>query len=346
MNITRRLSESLENKYKLDEAFDESMPEWLKKALAATAPHMGSSDRGRKVGAGGNIYAGHDGIYRNIHDPNRKYYYPGYDYQEPKKRDERPGWRNITLGQRLLNAGVDISKVVIHQGDMPKKVPKENLDIIPIFCMGNGQVYAVGINDREIYEDDTSKRPFFRVPQKTIIENATDYCYIDKKDKAITDHEVENKRADRGELRNEISSLQRYFRNAPNRYTDASGYHKRDLPYDYRDKIKELKAKHIPERFDEVCRRSDELLQTLKDFVDDASNDDLDTISNILEYISQCRYEVGYAESAKNEYYSATDDWSKERYLERTLNYLKDAENKLDSTEEYFAQYNKTVVDW
>ena len=339
MSLIRNLSESLENKYDLNEAFDESMPKWLKKALSGTSPH--TAHRKRK-GITNDFYSSSTIDYNRIGVGKE---YPYTDYQQQRGSHDP----NTYLGERFLAMGIDISKMKVIQAPMPTKVPKNPTDIIPIFLFGNGQVWAIGINDREKYMEDSNGRPFFHLPQKTVLNDAVDYCYVELDDPAVKDKPVGDIRVDREQLKHELIELEDYFRNTSGWRVDKSGYNKPNLKNKYADELNKLKAKKIPERFQKVCDRAQALSEVLLDVSTNVNVlDDDNSLSTVVSVVRELKEISNYISTAKNAleyFYSHPED---SYYIRSTSNSIENAEDKVERIEKFFdaSGWSKSIVDW
>lgn len=343
MSIIRNLSESLENRYSLQEAFDESMPDWLKKALGATAAHSTGVYNVRN-----NKY-----YYNKLGYKSDKYYYPRVDYQQ--KRGAHGDEKEATsLADRFLELGIDISKMKVHNAPMPDKVPRitKNQQIIPIFKFANGQVWAKGVNDREKYYDANNPwddKPFKALSSKQVIDDAVEYCYIDLNDPAVADKPVTDIREKREQLLSELAQIGNYFKNT-SWNTDKSGYNRKINRAKYAEKAKELKIKKIPQTFDKICAEAAELVEIVKDFASDADIKDygiLKQCADCFNILDRVQAYIKYSDDSIAELIATSEsDYSYTSKVNVIINYLTYAQHELDRAKKRIQPLGKTVVDW
>lgn len=343
MSIIRNLSESLENRYSLQEAFDESMPDWLKKALGATAAHSTGV-----YNVGNNKYH-----YNKSGHKSDKYDYPRVDYQQKRGAygDEKEA---TSLADRFLELGIDISKMKVHDAPMPDKVPRitKNQQIIPIFKFANGQVWAKGVNDREKYYDANNpwdEKPFKALSSKQVIDDAVEYCYIDLNDPAVADKPVADIREKRKQLLSELAQIGNYFKNT-HWYTDKSGYNRKVNSAKYAEKAKELKIKKIPQTFDKICAEAAELVEIVKDFVSDADIKDygmLQQCADCFNRLTRVQDYIRYSENSIAELIATSEsDYMYNSKVNIVIHYLESAQRELDRAKNHIQHFGKTVVDW
>ena len=213
------LNESLEKKYKLDEAFDESMPKWLKDAIALSAvnadlssfyepnangskdshsgPHKLRTWTPKKFdaqNAAGNLVPQYQ---------TRRDWYSSSNFESTQKE--------FGLAGTLLAKGIDLSKVKVYSAPNPHAIVRasKKRPQIDIYHFDNGQVWARGFNDREIC--NFTGLPFYASSKETMGEHLEDYAYIELNDPNIDT--VSDIRDKRRELKNELMKIPNYYRN-------------------------------------------------------------------------------------------------------------------------------------
>jgi hypothetical protein len=232
---------------------------------------------------------------------------------------------------------------------MPAKVTKNPTDIIPIFLFGNGQVWAIGINDREKYMEDSNERPFFHLPQKTVLNDAVDYCYVELDDPAVENQPVDDIRADRKRLKDELLELENYFRDAARWRADKSGYDKPNLKNKYSDELIKLKEKKIPEKFQKVCDRAQALSEVLLDVSTNVNvlDDDksLSIVASVVNELQEISSYVGTAKITLERFYNYPGETL---YIRSAINAINNAEGKVGRIEKFFDDngWSKSIVDW
>ena len=154
------LSERLEDNYALNEAWSDTMPDWIKSRVQFLANN--TSDWNVRTDSGSRIrYA--------------------------KKRGDR--WAPDMDLFQSLKASVDLQNATfVTPGDFPSsgRHPYCKSPNIPIWHLRNGQIYACGINDDEkldrwdFYPDtDASGKAFKYISVKELNKLSDDFCYID-----------------------------------------------------------------------------------------------------------------------------------------------------------------------
>lgn len=193
------LNESFSKQYKtapkerLNEAFNDSFPSWLKARLSELNKFHGTDKNGPY---GGNSYS----IPRNSRP----------DYSNPRGFTGRP--RELSLFDKLLKE-TDIESLEVIEGEIPKKRtdPRLKAPNIPIWHFPNGQVYIQGFNDMEIDRGSTYIGPkgsymaFKYTPLKYFLENADAFAYIDEDQIAPSNYE--SKRQQRKNAANELKNI-------------------------------------------------------------------------------------------------------------------------------------------
>lgn len=139
----RRLAESMTNKI-LNEAWSDSMPDWMKPRLNATA-FYGDIHQNEKIAAKARR-SGKDRWDTQVEMGG------GYPYDPAEYRNPRNGPSGRSLYRSFNDANIDLQKVEFIPGEPPtsKKDSRIQPPNIGIWNLpGTGQVYAKGINDLE-----------------------------------------------------------------------------------------------------------------------------------------------------------------------------------------------------
>lgn len=164
---------------------------------------------------------------------------------------------------------------------MPTKASDSRLKEpnIPIFLFDNGQVYAKGVNDNEIYWDDEKERAFKFIPMKYLLSNAVSFAYIDGSNPAnFNAHDTRAKRrSPKG------TDWRRYERDKSNQVSDegkiTTGFDKSGYPVpldkwekanktyisQYQEKILEKYREKLIEAIDEYKVFHSTLFDSIKD---------------------------------------------------------------------------------
>lgn len=349
------LTESLEKKYfiekndkqtlnesvKMNEKFSDSMPKWLKDRIAYSSISSGDSsvknplNSRRRRTRGGNPFAA-DTKY-----PNQ------VRITGQKNRSTGEHGPELGLARQFLNQGVDISKVKIYEAPIPDKIPRrtKNQQIIPIFHLPNGQVWAVGINDREEYAG--TYEPFSRSKQQ-VLDDCVDYAYIDLNDENIdTVGEIRKKRA---ELKQELSEIPNYYRE-DSWDTDKSGYSNSVNTRRYKEIAKKLKYKKLPKLVEDCGIQITEYKEQIADILEEI---------DILENNSETNNLLSNLSTAMNDLRDANDFYVKAlRSLDRfndtpdktylandVLQEIKYAQRELSYIENILKHYMKVTANW
>lgn len=169
----KNLNESLEKKYPINEAWSESMPDWMKSRMNITAT---TSDPNRREKLAKSKYnAGYYG------DTLRNKFGVSGDTSEYRK--PRSGEGGFSLFKGFINKGIDLNNVSFIEGPIPEKksdprIQPPNIGIWHFGTPPTDQVWAMGINDDEKFVQKNNL-PFEHVPFKTLKELANAFCYID-----------------------------------------------------------------------------------------------------------------------------------------------------------------------
>ena len=361
----KKLNESLEKNYTLDEAFDDSMPKWLRDRIAVT------NVEGRQSEVSYRTYGGtkNRGTGSSI-DLSHKYplgQVPWVDYQANRKEGESD--YDLGLGPQLLKHGIDLSKVKIIEAPVPDKVPRstKNQQIIPIFHLTNGQVWAKGINDREKYADGNA--PYgvydqtFGALGNKLIPYCDAYAYIELSDPAVGT--VAELREKRKELLREVEQLPNYIRQDKNAVArgyayvsgrgrvkvDKSGYYTEVNQRKYKDAVKRLRASNVGKNiitYTEQLEDYKEVISSILLDIDFSDNTD-DDIGNRLQSLQNA---VQYLKNAYGELYDIIDtvdttDYKNDSfYLDRIGNKASNLKDYLEYLQDSVGKYEKAVADW
>ena len=296
LNI-HKINESLEKKYYLMEKYSDSMPDWLGRRLDYTQHmHRGNytnnfeypalkqdnvevdSLTGHRVAIGGGSFA------PDIDDVKDKFteysdtLSPSYSYRGTPTRTQDA---QNSLYYNFRSLGIPLDKVEVQEGPMPVKASDSRLKEpnIPIFLFDNGQVYAKGVNDNEIYWDDEKERPFKHIPMKYLLSWAVSFAYIDGSNPAnFNAHDIRAKRrSPKG------TDWRRYERDKSNQVSDegkiTTGFDKSGYPVpldkwekanktyisQYQEKILEKYREKLIEVIDEYKVFHSTLFDSIKD---------------------------------------------------------------------------------
>lgn len=306
------LTESIEKKYQLTEAFNDSFPGWLKDRLVKVKQWGGDTG------------------WRNKSDFSKV------------PREERPSFisprgyygsdTDLGLFMGMLNT-TDLQNVQVVEGPVPQKRtdPRIQEPNIPIWGFSNGQVYIPGMNDNEIYSAALSKdgktKAFKYITFKDLISHATDFAYIDGS--KMPESTMKAKRAERSAAAGELKSIPNYERQGSSnskRFTtgkswndklDKSGYI--ISPDRYTDRLKELKvgtyAQILQKRYNELLELRDDISSAISyyDPFKDASKfnrlnrmlssltDSISTYNNISQTIESLVNNSNYNEHTKRD---------------------------------------------
>lgn len=334
----KALNESFENKYKLEEAFDDSMPKWLKDRLAYSAIRNGNSKT-------------HSNKVRSYIDNGASDKYPDQpvaSFQQNRSTGEY-GWE-LGLASQFLKAGVDLSKVKIVEAPVPNKIPRitKNNQIIPIFLLENGQVWAKGINDREEYAAYPYE-PFRSMKADDILSKCKAYCYIDLSDPNI--NTVGDKRDERRKLKAELNKIPNYFRSEGDVWNprDKSGYTNKYNVKRYREKAKELKLKTVDSKLEECAQKIVDYKIQLSDILNETDIIEVDTMSDIRGAVDDLRDACRYYKNACDyiDYMNLEKDANgKMSWGQQVYSSLESVENELRRVDERVGHLMKVSADW
>lgn len=295
LNI-HKINESLEKKYYLMEKYSDSMPDWLGRRLDYTQHmHRGNYDNDSKYPAlkqdeaevdsltGHRDLRGY-GSKADINATRAKFpeysdtLNPSYSYRgNPTRRQDAQN----SLYYNFRSLGIPLDKVEVQEGPMPVKGSDSRLKEpnIPIFLFDNGQVYAKGVNDNEIYWDDEKERAFKFLPMKYLLANAVSFAYIDGSNPA--NFNAHDTRAKRRSAKG--TDWRRYERDKSNQVSDegkiTTGFDKSGYPVpldkwekanktyisQYQEKILEKYREKLIEVIDEYKVFHSTLFDSIKD---------------------------------------------------------------------------------
>lgn len=330
------LNESLENKYKLDEAFDESMPKWLGDRLGYENLFYNKRDMNKAVDKYG--------------DQARSY------YKQNRKTNEYGG--ELSLINQFLKHGIDLSKVKVTEAPVPDKVPRitKKNQIIPIFLFDNGQIWAKGINDREEANWYYNGLNFPRVPSDDIIKHAVKYAFIELSDPNIDT--VTEKRTLRKEIADELAKIPNYNRLDPSmssRYNklDKSGYKVTATADKYASKLRELKYDRLGDEIEKAAYAIEDMKHQISEVLEDidlTSSDSLDLYRKIYSAVDTLRDAASQYKDAC-EYIEQMGDnpdpHTKARYADWVLSCLDRCNSYVKRVEDqYIGSLMKVVADW
>ena len=335
----KALNESFENKYKLEEAFDDSMPKWLKDRLAYSAVQSGDSE----------VHSNKFKPYGYENGADNKYSgQQRASFQQNRSTGEN-GWE-LGLASQFLKAGVDLSKVKIVEAPIPNKIPRitKNNQIIPIFLLENGQVWAKGINDREEYADYPYES-FRSMKADDILSKCKAYCYIDLSDPNI--NTVGDKKINRQKLKAELNAIPNYFRSESSYWykRDKSGYTNRHNVKRYQEKAKELKLKNVDSMLETCAQKIVDYKTQLSDILTEVDITEINNLARIQESVDYlrdaCRYYQNaceYIDLMNNE----KDARAKVTWGQNVYSQLEYAERKLIRVDERVGHLMKVSADW
>lgn len=341
-SIEKNNKQTLNESVKINEKFDDSMPKWLKDRIAYSSISSGNA------------------IVKNPFNPRRNrgsgrwladLKYPDQvQITGQKNRSTGESGTKLGLARQFLNQGVDISKIKIHEAPIPDKIPRrtKNQQIIPIFHLPNGQVWAVGINDREEYW--MTHEPFSRSRQQ-VLDDCVDYAYIDLNDENIdTVGEIRKKRA---ELKNELNKIPNYYRdNSWNNFgADKSGYRNEVNTKRYKEIAKKLKYKKLPKLIEDCGIQITEYKEQITDILEelDMFEDDSKT-TGILNKLSDALRNLRDANTYYKDALDNLDSFNQypdQTYIaDNVIDYIKHAQRELSGIESKLNNYMKVTANW
>ena len=237
------LTESINKKY-LKEAWSDSMPDWMKPRLNATAM-FSDRDSAEKMSRTARKTGRY--VQELINQKGQGFGYDRADYMKSRSTGER----GKNLYTSFINAGVDLQNVEFIEGDLPtskndERIQPPNIGIWNI--PSTGQIYAKGINDSEKLLSGTGTKytdyPFFRMPIKGLAEISDKFCYIDGSSIVNRDvNEIKRERRAYKQWEKNNPSLNRNVYNPWGREVDKSGYQIVPSSERLRDELNKRKAK-------------------------------------------------------------------------------------------------------
>lgn len=368
----KNLTESLERKYSLYEAFDESMPLWLAQALGASAV-AGDLSTIKRSNTG--VARSRDLLYKN---PNADKKFGAsaqaayrIDYQRP--RYEYGGAETYGLAGSMLNNGVDISKVKVEQKPLPDKILRasKKRPEIDVYHFDNGQVWARGYNDREICQ--FTGKTFGASSSDELVTHLVDYAVIQQNDSAIgTD--VADLRKARNELKAELQSIPNYTRGPAGTFgadptdnaeisqdywgykdkkRDKSGYSQVNIPR-YVKVAKELEKKKLVKN---AANLVSDIASTISDMksqiayaledMDGFTYDDFNHFRNALDHLNDADTRYRDALNLIDRINAENDEFEKIRLAGNVQSKLKDIKQYLSYIENNDLKGQiKTYADW
>lgn len=343
-SIEKNDKQTLNESVKMNEKFDDSMPKWLKDRIAYSSISSGDSsvknplNSRRRRTRSGNPFAA------DIKYPNQ------FRITGQKNRSTGESGGELGLARQFLNQGVDISKIKIHEAPIPDKIPRrtKNQQIIPIFHLPNGQVWAVGINDREEYQ--MTREPFSRSKQQ-VLDDCVDYAYIDLNDENIdTVGEIRKKRA---ELKQELNKIPNYYRNDSwnNWDADKSGYSNKVNTKRYKEIAKKLKYKKLPSLIEDCGIQITEYKEQITDILEELDMFEDDSKTNgILNKLIDALRNLRDANTCYTDALSALDRFNNEpdqTYIaDNVIDCIKRAQRELSIIDNKLKAYMKITADW
>lgn len=268
----KNLNESLEKKYPINEAWSESMPDWMKNRMNITALDK-DPNKVKKLGRSKHNAGYFGDTFRN------KFGVRGDTSEYRKPRDREGGF---SLFRGFIKKGIDLNNVSFIEGPIPEKksdprIQSPNIGIWHFGTPPNDQVWAMGINDDEKFNQDVKSRPFIKIPFKTIVELANAFCYIDGSTLQTRDYDdIRQKRYDfkRWEIdpKNQAMRVKPGSRESnpygwrlPGVVADKSGYYVIPPSSKYAE---ELKKRHAKEYGNDLTELESELKSVFSNIQD------------------------------------------------------------------------------
>lgn len=298
----QRLTESIEKQY-LKEAWSDSMPDWMKPRMNATAMYA-DKFADEKFGTHSSTQAGKSLRTRKV-EKGQGYAYDVTDYAKPRN-DDRVG---ESLYKAFKRAGIDLQKVKFIEGPIPEKksdarIQPPNIGIWNI--PSTGQVYAKGINDLEKLRPTSGTKyddyRFEYLPIKALQELSDHFCYIDGT--SIPKVDYNEKQLARNEYRKFLTARGTPTTNKDRQNahidprwfdaTDKSGYIVIPSARKYADKLRELHAKNWAKKISDVENRLRKARADIISVINRASMDEGDenysVASDALNYLRNATY--------------------------------------------------------
>lgn len=375
VNYYNKLAESLEKKH-LQEAWSESMPDWMKPRMDATA--MYSDDHtntkiARHAGLGkfepwyGSTESNQ--LYNIRSKKGQGRYYDPVDYASTRN-DSRVGENIFNAFKR---AGIDLQKVEFIEGPVPtsKSDPRIQPPNIGIWNIpSTGQLYAKGINDLEKLLGGSGTKydgyRFEHLPLKALQELSDHFCYIEGSNIPMRDYDAVTK--ERYAWQREVSNNAPLYTNRDRAdvfinydnlpdMMDKSGY---IVIPSSRRYAKELKARH-GRKYAEKLEALENDLNSLKADIMSAMNrlpmDDYSRIGAITGALEMYKNALhGYGQVLDQidnaiQYYGENSDEFFSNMANvfdpnRPYSYYKNTQNYIDAARNKIKQYSGTVLDF
>ena len=288
----RNLYESLEKKYSINEAWAESMPDWMKNRMNITALSADPNKKEKLAKSKHNTNGYSRTTFRNKYGVDSDI----SDYRHPRDREG-----GFSLYKGFINKGIDLNNVTFIEGPIPEKksdprIQPPNIGIWHFGTPPNDQVWAMGINDDEKFVQKNNL-PFMHVPFKTLKEFANAFCYIDGSTIQTKDYD------DIKQKRNDFKRWERDPKNQARRVNPGS---RETNPYGWRlpvvtaDKsgyyvippsskyVEELKKRHAKEYGNDLAELESELKSVFSNIQDVSMSwewDDNDLSTSVLDNI-------------------------------------------------------------
>lgn len=353
----RSLNESIEKKYSMNEeknttlveAFDESMPKWLANRIAFTNLKTGNSaiKIGRGIAKPRNFWSWYEreAIKKKYPDAGPEY----TDYRRNSKTDEEG--EELNLANQLRAAGIDVSRVKVVEAPVPSTVPRQSKDRIDIFGMKNGQVWARGINDREIYSNSGKIfKKFAKDRSDEFLDKCIHYAYIETSDPAVGSYTTIREK--RQKLAQELNEIGNYNRQEYDPYGnfDKSGYRVTKTSQRYKKALDKIKYSKIDKTFEEIASRIENIKYALISALTEVDLTDREESSRVLDIVEYATEDLDRAndkyletiEFINDESFDKNESW----VLSRIMDHIDRVNEYLDSAEERTEEYTKTVADW
>lgn len=340
-SLTESLDRKLQESHSLNEKFNSSFPDWLKRRIIVTK----DSSNYQKA--------------KNIPYTDRPAYINARD-------DKYDNYESKSLFQKALAAGIDFEETNVIEGPIPEKRtdPRLKEPNIPVWYFAgategsSGQVYIEGLNDNEIY------RPFDRafkyMPMKDKLANATAFAYIDGK--TLKPEAYAELKQNRRERDKELRKIPNYTRKGTDEYdrfgksgswnsrVDKSGYI--IDPARYEGALRRLAGKKV---YQELQNMHDTIVDAKRKVLDaysvidpfDTNNDDSEYLRNILNDVGRAaRYYNDYMRQVENIVNDPSyDEEHKQFALGRVVDNIK-TNSYIRNIKEKGSNYFLQDIDW
>lgn len=329
---------------KLNEAWSETTPDWLKPRLNSLAKNF---DRFNYRG-----------------DP-----IDDWSYKKPRGS----GWHERKdLYGLLRDKGIDFETIEFIEGDVPQSNgdPRMKLPNVGVWHFPNGQVYMLGINDLEKYGDVHSKyydKAFGAVPFKMLKEEADAFCYFNIEETGKKDYDaLKTSRNEWGNwLQNpsnqyaKLSDIEQKKNVHPGRRElfDKSGFRTVPSSQKYADILRKAHAKNYAEEVEKLEERLRKCFITIQqDMLDDFEWDEPDLYDIIGDALQNYKYALREYKgllrkvSDLKSTYSDNDDAFLSAIAETGWGSFQDKKNDTDrsikNTENELAKFRKVYIDF